>query len=128
MRLQTFLQKIRWWPTILVTAAILWLTLAPHPLPENDVQWFEGADKVVHGIMFFGLASVFMLDLSDYKMRLSYISLLWATIAVIAFSAIDEWAQSFMQLGRVTDPVDFAADIAGIIIAALCAACLIRRK
>ncbi len=48
--------------TAVVVLAILWLTLAPKPLPDSDVHWFEGADKVVHGCMFGGLFFVMGLD------------------------------------------------------------------
>ena len=48
--------------TILVTGAILWLTLAPHPLPESDMPVIPGMDKVVHGCMFGGLYFILAFD------------------------------------------------------------------
>ena len=49
-------------PTVIVIALILFLTLLPRPLGEEDFQLFEGADKVVHFIMFGGLTGTFMYD------------------------------------------------------------------
>jgi hypothetical protein len=48
--------------TALVVLAILWLTLAPHPLPSDDIPMFEGADKVVHALMFGGLVFALTFD------------------------------------------------------------------
>ena len=43
-------------------AAVLWLTLAPQPLPDLDVPPFDGLDKVMHAVMMGGLAGAFMFD------------------------------------------------------------------
>lgn len=51
-----------WLLTTLTVLAILWLTLAPHPLPDNDIPTFEGIDKVVHACMFGGLYFMICLD------------------------------------------------------------------
>lgn len=50
----------------MVLAVILWLTLAPQPLPDAGGSWldFPGADKVVHALMFGALALVLAVDLS----------------------------------------------------------------
>lgn len=48
--------------TAIVTAAVLYLTLVPKPLPDNDIEWFEGADKVVHAIMMLGITGSLGLD------------------------------------------------------------------
>ena len=123
-----FLSKIRWWPTAIVTLAILWLTLAPHPLPTTDTKWFEGADKVVHAIMFFTLTAALTLDASRYGRHLTLALIGICATCVIAFAAIDEWAQGAMQFGRTSDPYDFLADCIGIFLAALLSLIILKRK
>lgn len=53
----------------IVVIAILWLTLAPHPLPESDVPLFEHADKVVHALMFGGLVFALIIDRELLRQR-----------------------------------------------------------
>lgn len=110
------MQKLRWWPTALIAGAILWLTLAPHPLPENDVQWFEGADKVVHAIMFFALTTAVLFDYRSGVKSVRLKSVVSFSVGVVVFAALDEWAQGLMNMGRTTDPVDFLADCIGILV------------
>ncbi len=51
-----------WILTIVVSLAILYLTLMPQPLPDDTPKLFPGADKVVHALMFGGLTFVILLD------------------------------------------------------------------
>ena len=122
------LNKLRWWPTALVAAAILWLTLAPHPVPETQIELFEGADKVVHAIMFFALAFALIFDLWIGKRKVSLITCLYAALAVTAFAAVDEWAQGAMGLGRTSDLLDFFADCSGILLALLFASIIFSHR
>lgn len=112
----------RWWPTALVLAAILWLTLAPHPVGDTEIELFPGADKLIHAIMMGGLAFTALFDYArkgtwrkSRKIKVAVAS----TVAIICiiFSCADEWAQGVMELGRSTDPWDLVADIIGIILA-----------
>jgi len=120
----------RWWPSALTLTAVLWLTLAAEPVPADDIPTFEGADKVCHIIMMFGLAGIFMFD---YKRAFSAKGtvLAWRPIIVISlcvavFSIADEWAQGAMGLGRSADIGDMAADFTGVALAALLARPLLR--
>lgn len=108
------MRKIRWWPTILCLAAILWLTLAPHPVPDTRIELFEGADKVVHGIMFFVLTVFILGDIGNYYLRLNFTDCLFTGICIVIFAGADEWAQGAMGLGRTAETADFLADLAGI--------------
>lgn len=120
------LRKARWWSTVIVTTAILWLTLAPHPLPDNDARWFEGADKIVHALMFFALTCAAIFDFSLNGKKTGILKVFIISLCVAVFAALDEWAQGAMGLGRSKDIFDFIADCTGIIIAAfLCAAIII---
>lgn len=103
-----------WVMTAVVVLAILWLTLAPKPLPDNDVHWFEGADKVVHGCMFGGLFFVMGLDwvISGRKLGLP-VGMALAGVCV-AFGGGIELVQGAMDMGRGCDVWDFVADTAGV--------------
>lgn len=122
MTIQRLLNKVpRWTFTVIVVIAVLYLTLMPQPLPDNDIQWFEGADKVVHGIMMFGV----MLCLSFDYFRIHYkqqdrtpggiLSLF--LILTIAFGGMIELIQDWMGLGRGKDIMDFEADTIGALVA-----------
>lgn len=123
--------KMRWLPTIIVAAAIAWLTLAPHPLPDNNIEWFAGADKMVHFIMFATLMGTVVFGLhwscpstvskTNRENRRTNAKLLAGGLCVTLFAALDEWAQGAMQMGRSAEFKDFIADLAGISII-----CLIR--
>lgn len=111
----------KWTLTTLTTAAILWLTLAPHPLPEVDMPLFPHADKVVHALMMGGLLWSWALDIM--RCHRAWIRpphrLLQATIAVILFGGAIELAQLAMHAGRGAEWLDFAADAAGAVVAML---------
>lgn len=92
--------------------AILYLTLVPKPLPDTDIQLFLHADKLIHAIMFGGLYFCLYLDLSIKKLSDFKI----AALAVIVFGGLIEIAQQSMGMGRGGDWLDFAADIAGVIL------------
>lgn len=106
-------------PTALVVCAILWLTLAPHPLPDSDIPLFPGIDKVVHALMFGGLAAVGCFDLWRCQgARLSVYSMILVAGVSALFGGVIEWLQMAMEMGRSAELADFAADVAG---AAVCA-------
>lgn len=103
--------------TIIVTAAVLYLTLVPKPLPDNDIEWFEGADKVVHAIMMLAVTGCLGIDyLRRYGKRELQAPALLITVFVLAtgvFGGIIEVIQGWMGLGRGEDIMDFIADCVG---------------
>lgn len=120
-----------WWPTAIVLVAVLWLTLSPNPLPDSDVEFFQGADKVVHALMMGGLSAVLIIDFRRRRPRHGHVvsasEVIVAGIGLTLFAAIDEWAQGAMGLGRTSDIIDFWADIIGIGIASPLTAHLLNR-
>lgn len=115
-RLHNFMHKV---PhglfSLLCLAAILWLTLAPHPLGENEIELFDGADKVVHGIMFFGLTLCMLFDLQ--RMR-QWRRLTLPLIAVVTFVSMGigtgiEYLQVALDGGRQWEFLDIVADTFG---------------
>ena len=103
----------------LTVVLILWLTLAPQPVGEMDVPLFEGADKVVHTIMFGWLTWMLWIDTGKRTHRSPTVraTMLCALVAA-AFGALIEVLQSAMHLGRSMEAADFIADFAGTLIAA----------
>lgn len=113
---RSYLAKLPpWCLSILCLIAILWLTLAPKPLGDIDPPLFEGADKVVHAIMFGGLTAMLILDRVRRNHWQPVTSLFaWRAAAASALlGALIEVAQHLMGLGRGFDRLDIYADLLG---------------
>lgn len=117
-----------WWLSGIVLAAVLWLTLAPHPVPETHVPLFPGADKIVHALMMGGLTGVIFFDMWRLGKKLTIPRIMVVALCVSLFSALDEWAQGAMEMGRTADPYDLLADITGIAVATVTTLLVIKRK
>ena len=115
--------------SVVVTAGVLWLTLAPRPFGSVHVPMFEGADKVVHFLMFFAMAVAYYFDIirggkiSDCP-RLAG----WIFVALTAVGGLIEIAQMLMAQGRSGDWFDLFADAAGALYGCLMAWLLIKDK
>lgn len=127
MKIITGLMKIwpkRWISTALVVLVILYLTLVPRPLPDNNIE-IPGLDKAVHAVMFGGLAFVACIDMAMRGRRrygLLTSRMVWGVaIAVATFGGAVEIAQQSMGAGRSGDVWDFAADCAGVAVGILSA-------
>lgn len=93
-------------------AAILWLTLAPHPIGDQQVTLFPGADKLVHGLMFLTLELIILWE--RHTLRQTSKAGIWLTALCVAiFGAATEVAQNLMQEGRSFEWLDMAADTTG---------------
>lgn len=105
-------------PTALVVVAILYLSLAPDPLPDQEKLFlFPGADKVVHFIMYWGLSITFCFDFYRKSYAKSeQLAMRAAFIASVIMGGVIEILQANMALGRSGDIVDFIADTAGVAI------------
>lgn len=51
----------------IVIAIVIYLTLSPDPLPTDDMPYIEGLDKVVHGVMMFGVVTSLAFDYIRHK-------------------------------------------------------------
>ena len=118
----------RWWPSGLVLCAVLWLTLAPDPAPDVSVPMWLGkyADKVVHAVMMGGLTGAIIFDYMRKRdegrgREMSRGAGALVAVGMLVFSALDEWAQGAMHLGRTADPLDWVADATGIVLAVVLA-------
>ena len=102
-----------WQPTAVVAVTILFLTLAPQPLGDEPPPMFEGADKVVHALMFGALAGVIALDRFMSGRRDGAIALTLIFSGVALGGGLIEVAQQLMGAGRSGDMADFGADTIG---------------
>lgn len=102
-----------WQPTAVVAVTILFLTIAPQPLGDEPPLLFEGADKVVHAMMFGALAGVIALDrlMSGRRDGATVLTLIFAGTALAG--GIVELLQIGMGAGRSGDWADLVADIIG---------------
>ncbi|MCM1297749.1 MAG: VanZ family protein [Muribaculaceae bacterium] len=119
-----FIKSLPQWLFTIVTAiAIFYLTIAPHPLPDNEIRWWQHSDKVVHAIMFGALYFAFYFDYvrKSGHDKWKSVTTIYTVAAVALFGALIEVAQSSMGLGRSGDVIDFLADCGGTIVAAIIA-------
>lgn len=113
----------------IVIAVVLYLTLFPRPFGSVHIPLFAGADKVVHGVMFLGVAFSLAIDFSRGSRRVSIISLGVASVALASFlGGAIEMAQWQMGMGRSGDWFDFAADFIGAVIGVAIAAAMLKRN
>lgn len=104
-------------PTALVIIAILYISLAPDPMPDEiPLLLFPGADKVIHFIMYGGLTGTFCFDYYRRGNRSKEgIALVVATLIATAMGGAIELIQDYMGIGRHSDYLDFIANAAGAI-------------
>ena len=110
------LDRIPRFLTSVVTAGVLYLTLAPRPFGSVRIPLFEGADKVVHFMMFFAMAFAYHFDFRRGKKPVDEARLMgWIFVSLSAFGGLIELAQWKMRMGRSGDWYDLLADIAGAV-------------
>jgi len=110
-----------WGVVALYATGILVATSVPVPpgLPAP-----EGSDKVVHLLMYAGLAALVSralgerLGLREQRRLVAALCFLRAFIGCCLFGAFDEWHQQFV--GRTTSLADWLADALGAMLGAAC--------
>lgn len=113
----TAMQKLpKWLLSIVCVAVILWLTLAPHPFGDEELPMFPGADKIVHGVMFFGLTLSLLFDTLRYKHwhHLSLPLIAAMSLASMGLGILIEVVQPLF--GRGFEYWDMGVDITGAIL------------
>lgn len=106
----------RFLTSAVVTAGVLYLTLAPRPFGSVRIPLFEGADKVVHFMMFLSMAFAYHFDFRRGKKPVDEARLMgWIFVSLSAFGGLIELAQWKMRMGRSGDWYDLLADIAGAV-------------
>jgi len=118
-----------YWPSIMVVAVILYATLFPDPMPVDDLPLIPGLDKLIHAIMFGGLAGAVAFDYSrshDLSRPPRSVMARVAIASAIAGGGI-ELLQDAMGLGRGAEWADFGADSLGALVAYITAPAAINR-
>lgn len=101
-------------PTVIVIALIMYLTLLPRPLGEEDYFLFPHADKVVHFLMFGGLTGTVIYDRWRFGFPLNWSGALITAIAAALLGVGVELLQTTMGLGRSgNDIADMSANALG---------------
>lgn len=107
-----------------VVVVVLWLTLSPKPLPDNDINWFHGIDKLAHALMFGFLTWIGSLEtyqhFSSTRRNPNKIALWWC-VASSGLGIAVELAQAAMNVGRSAEIGDMIADALGAIAASFIA-------
>lgn len=106
---------MKYLPTILVCTLVLILSVInTGVLPKTDVP---SADKIVHTIMYFGVASVLMLNQTSYlREKISRKQMWFAFLFSVGFGTLMEIIQHFLPW-RSGSIYDFIANTLGVIIA-----------
>lgn len=114
MKVPRLRQIPEWQPTVTVVCLILYLTLLPRPLGEEEIFLFPHADKVVHLLMFGGLTGTVLYDRWRTGRPLGWKGALIVATLSSLFGVLVEILQSAMHMGRSgNDILDIAADVAG---------------
>lgn len=111
----------KYWKSLLVVAVIFYLSVMKQPSNEKLVL-FEGIDKVVHFMMYFGLSSMLWIEhLLKYKGNYRPSHLFWgAVILPVAWGGMMELAQGFFTDDRSCELMDFMANTSGVVFASAC--------
>lgn len=123
------LRSIRsYWPTGIVVAVILYATLCPDPAGADQLPAIPHIDKIIHAIMFGGLAGAIGFDYSRSHglSRPSMAMMAAFALASAIFGGLIELLQGAMHLGRGADALDFVADVTGCLVAFLTAPAAIK--
>lgn len=114
-----------------VITTVLYLTLFPRPLGDSSIPMFPGADKLVHGLMFWAVAAGLCVDFGRVGAFLRRGAAFVAGMGFWLSSAIGgvvEIAQWKMDIGRSGDWLDFAADIVGASVGVVMAMRMLKLK
>jgi VanZ family protein len=94
-----------------VAAIYLGMMFLGTHLPLGVQEPVAGADKLVHALMYAGLAAVVLAGLGLIRPP-SIAAAACVVLLIAAYAALDEWTQQWVP-SRSADPWDWAADVAG---------------
>jgi VanZ family protein len=94
---------------------VAYLSLDPDPLGEHELQFFAGADKVAHFLMYLVTTCIFIFDYAKFRLphhtKLN-LELLFMCCAML-LGLLMEIGQLAISNGRVYDAVDLVANCLG---------------
>jgi len=101
-------------PSVLIVALDAYLSLASHPVPSS-IPTFEGADKVVHFLLYFIITLVFTYDYAKHKFP--HHTVLNKELLLMVLAMLLGLVMESMQLGfteeRSFEYYDIVANAAG---------------
>lgn len=120
--MKKFINKIPSGLLSLITfVVIIYVSLDNNPFEINQVQLFEGADKIIHALMYGFWVMVMIYESSKflYFEEPDFISYILLIMMSFLFSVSKELLQEIMEIGRHMDIYDIIANLSGIIIGSL---------
>ena len=112
---------ISFWKTIIWVCIVLFLSLSPGDIFQHP-SWlmFPHIDKVVHFIMYFVFALVFINDSQHYsKIRPMHRQIVFSVLIVISWGGFLEILQRIPSIHRSCDFFDFLANTVGAVVASV---------
>jgi hypothetical protein len=109
-------EGLRWllWPQLALVLLVSGLAYLD-ALPFRALLQWPGADKLAHAVLFGLLALTLDLWLRHRDLRLGRFRLPWAVVLLAGVAGIEEALQSLCAW-RTADPLDFACDLAGMVL------------
>ena len=111
--------------TLRLAAPFAWMGFI-YALSDRPAGDYEGAsgfldfvpalDYVVHGGLYFILASLIYLTLVSFVPARRWLLAADAVVLALMYGSLDEWHQSFVD-GRSSSPLDILADVLGASVA-----------
>lgn len=108
---------LRYLPTILWLAAILVASFMPSQHLSPQLMLFPHQDKVIHFVMYFGLAFLFLYDTRKSK-TLTNVFIIVSVVCVACLSGLIEYLQPILS-NRSKDGFDLFANATGAAVAGL---------
>lgn len=110
-------------------AVVLYATLTADPMDGAELPLIPHIDKVIHAVMFGGLAGAAAFDWQRAHRDRTVAGRVMAVICALCavFGVLDEIAQATLTEVRSGDPLDFVADLTGIVVAYFAAPPAVRR-
>ncbi len=97
---------------LLYTLGLTFISLTP--LKQIHLPNFSFGDKIVHLLMYFFMAILWLLAFPKFrKYKTIYI------LIIIMWGIIIEFLQSYMNIGRTGDPFDALANSIGVVLGLL---------
>lgn len=117
-----------WSASVVVLIVILVLTLDSNPVQIN-LPNIVGIDKLVHGIMFGGLAMSICLDIQrrNWSALIGVGSVIVAIVISSVVGVIVEMLQYWMANGRTCEAYDIVADVVGAFVLGFIARILLKK-
>lgn len=117
-----------WSASVVVLIVILVLTLDSNPV-QIDLPNIVGIDKLVHGIMFGGLAMSICLDIQrrNWSALIGIGSVIVAIVISSVVGVTVEMLQYWMVNGRTYETYDIVADVVGAFVLGFVARILLKK-